>query len=90
MAGREVQVEGLRREEWLERREVSLQKSEGTPSGRVLLVSELDFEGTGEPLQGFTKQGLSPGTTVMTKLPGCGEDTRKELGRCQTSTRVSL
>lgn len=50
-------------------------------------MSELDLEGTGELLQGFTEQRPRPGMTVMTELPGCGEDTRKELGRCQMSSQ---
>lgn len=50
-------------------------------------MSELYLEGTGELLQGFTEQRPSPGITVMTELPGCGEDTRKELGRCQMSSQ---
>lgn len=66
-------VEGLMREEWMARREVSLQDSKGTPSGRA----ELDMEGTGELLQGSTEQGPGPGITVMAELPGCGEGTRK-------------
>lgn len=86
--GREAGYAGRgaeRRLEWLERREVSLQKSKGTPSGRgrVLLMSELDMEGTGELLQGFTEQRPGPGIAVMAELPGCGEGTRKERGRCQ-------
>lgn len=57
------------REEWLKRRGPHLQKSKVTPSGRVLLMSELDFEVTGELLQGFTEQRPSPRITVMTGLP---------------------
>lgn len=66
---------------------MSLQKSKVAPLGRVLLTFELDSEGDGKLLQGFIEQRPSSGITVKTELPGCGEDTRKELDRCQVSSQ---
>lgn len=66
-------VEGLMREEWMVRREVSLQDSKGILSGRV----EFDMEGIGEFLQGFIEQGLGLGIIVMVEFFGCGEGIRK-------------
>lgn len=63
---------------------MSIQKSKVSIRKGLDEVSELDLKALGNSCR-VSHRRPSPGI-IMIELPACGEDTRKEPGRCQMSS----